>query len=63
MFKGGECLVDGASEFGVDEEREAGLGDGGESALELAAVDAGETVAAGIDEEAFEAGDSRVGEG
>ena len=54
--------VDGPGEFGVDEQRQAGLGDGGQRALQLLAVDHGEAVAAGIDEEALEAGDAGAGE-
>ena len=54
--------VDGGVELGVDEEREAGAGDVGEGADEVLFVDGGEAVAAGIDEEALEAGDTGEGE-
>jgi hypothetical protein len=55
--------VDGGVEFGVDEEREAGAGDVWDGELEVGAVDGGEAVAAGVDEEGFEAGDAGEGEG
>jgi hypothetical protein len=63
IVEGVDGGVDGLGEFGVDEQRQAGLGDGGEGALELFAVDHGEALAAGIDEEALEAGDAGAGEG
>ena len=50
-------------EFGVDEEWEAGGGDDGEGGAEVGLVDEAEAGAAGVDEEAFVAGDSGRGEG
>ena len=50
--------VDGAGELGVDEQREAGLGDVGKRGFELLLVDHGEAVAAGVDEEALVAEDA-----
>src|SRR5437764_8049045 len=55
--------VDWACQLRVDEEGEARLRDEGKRGLELQLVDHGETVAAGIDEEAFEAEDSGAREG
>jgi len=55
--------VDGGIELSVDEEGEAGARDVGDGAHEVLFVDRGEAVAAGIDEEAFEAGYAREGEG
>ncbi len=55
--------ADGGFEFGVDEQREAGAGDVRDGALEVDAVDGGEAIAAGVDEEGFEAGDAGEGEG
>jgi hypothetical protein len=49
----GDGGVDGGVELGVDEEGEAGAGDVREGADEVVAVDGGEAVAAGVDEEAL----------
>ena len=46
----------------MDEEGQSGFGDGGQGALQLLAVDHGEAVAAGVDEEALEAGNAGAGE-
>ena len=47
----------------MDEQWEPGAREVRESALEIGAIDGGEAVAAGIDEEALEAGDASEGEG
>ena len=52
----GDGGVDGRVQLGVDEEGEAGAGDVGEGAEEVLAIDGGEAVAAGVDEEGFETG-------
>ncbi len=55
--------VDGGVELGVDEEGKAGARDVWDGADEILLVDGGEAVAAGVDEEALEAGDAGAGEG
>lgn len=55
--------VDGGVELRVYEKWKAGASDVWESALEVGAIDGGEAVAAGVDEEALEAGDAGEGEG
>ena len=54
---------DGGFELGVYEQWQAGAGDVRDCALEVGAIDGGEAVAAGVDEEAFEACDAGEGEG
>jgi hypothetical protein len=50
--------IDGWRKLGVHQQRQARPGDVRQCALQVFAVDAGEAVAAGIDEEALEAGNA-----